>query len=100
MGRRQRRKPPPKLLVSPGAAHELLLRRPLVAQSLHQLSKAPPGRREDIKGDTALLADDGSVGNVRWNHIDIAWMEDALVASKLKLEGSVKDGADLFLPMR
>ena len=39
------------------------------------------------------------MGNVRWNNVDIAWTEDALFASKLKLEGSFKDGADLFLPM-
>src|SRR5215216_5404991 len=99
MGSRQRRKPPPKLVVIHGAAHDLLLRLPLVARSLHQRSKALPGRREDIQGDTALLVGDGSVGNVRWNDVDIAWTKDALFASKLKLEGSFKDGAYLFLPM-
>jgi hypothetical protein len=77
----------------------LILRLPLVARSLHQLSKALPRRREDIEGDTSLLAGDGSMGNVRWNNVDIPWTENALFASKLKLEGSFKDRADLFLPM-
>jgi hypothetical protein len=86
-------------LVIHGGAQALLLRLLLVARSLDQRSKALPGRREDIEGDTALLAGDGAVGNVRWNHIDIAWMEDAPFSSKLKLEGSFKDGADLFLSM-
>jgi hypothetical protein len=70
----------------------------LVARSLHQRSKALPGRRKDIQGDTSLLAGDGSVGNVRGNNVDIASTEHALFASKLELEGSFKDGADLFLP--
>src|SRR5215216_4980429 len=99
MGSSQRRQPPTKLVVIHGGAQGLILRLRLVARSLRQRSEALPGRGEDIEGDTALLAGDGSVGNVRWNNIDIAWMEDALFASKLKLEGSFKDGADLFLPM-
>jgi hypothetical protein len=71
----------------------------LVARSLHQLSKTLPGRREDIQGDTSLFAGDRAVGDIRWNDVNIASTEDALFASKLELEGSFKDGPDLFFPM-
>ncbi len=75
----------------------LFLRLPLV--TLQQLSEALPGRREDVEGDASLLAGDGSVGNIRWNDVDIASPEKAPFASKLKLEGSFEDRAYLLLSM-
>jgi hypothetical protein len=82
MGSGQRRKPAPKLWVIHGGAQALLLLLGLVVGSLRQFSKALSRRGEDIEGDTALLAGDGAVGNVRWNNIDIASTEDALFAGK------------------
>jgi hypothetical protein len=77
----------------------LFLHLPLASRSLQQLSKALPGRREDIEGDASLLVGDCSVGNIRWNNIDIAFTKSAPVARQLKLERSFKDRAYLLLPM-
>jgi hypothetical protein len=70
----------------------------LAARSLQQLSKALPGRREDIEGHTSLPGD-GSVGNVRWDDVDIASTKSALFAGELELEGSFEDRAYLLLWM-
>jgi hypothetical protein len=71
----------------------------LVVRSVHQLSEAFPGRREDIEGDTSLLVGDGSVGNVRWNDVNVASTETTLLASELEVEGSFQDRAYLLLPV-
>src|ERR671919_2733772 len=62
MGSRQRRKPLPKLLVIHRGPHVESSPLLFVARSLHELSKAFPGRREDIEADASLLGGDASGG--------------------------------------